>query len=197
MPLLASLLHLELRDCSEVLFNSIRSASLTVLAIEKIADFSPLSEGIFVNNPFLSSLEITACQALCFPPSEFGNLATLKSLKIRWCEELSPFQQGFQNLKALEFLEIWSETSNCSTASVNQGCPEILERCKQEVGDIGQKYTMSRTKILDHLRGRVTMVLLDIVVSRNLLKPQLELNNASALFKYRQIILHNGKRVKQ
>ncbi|KAF2320980.1 hypothetical protein GH714_032386 [Hevea brasiliensis] len=107
MPLLASLQHLELRECSAVLFNSIRCASsLTVLAVEKVPDFSPLSGGSIVNNPLLSSLEIIACPGLCFLPSESGNLTALKSLKIHWCEELSSFRQGFQNLKALEFLEI-------------------------------------------------------------------------------------------
>ncbi|XP_057990403.1 disease resistance protein RGA2-like [Hevea brasiliensis] len=152
MPLLASLLHLELRDCSEVLFNSIRSASLTVLAIEKIADFSPLSGGILVNNPFLSSLEITACQALCFPPSELGNLATLKSLKIRWCEELSSFQQGFQNLKALEFLEI----CNClSIISIPEGIGSLtslrslsIENCDNLTS---LPLSLKNLKCLEHL----------------------------------------------
>lgn len=122
MPLLASLEHLEIRKCSAVLFNSIKNASsLTVLAIEEVAEFSPSSEGIFVNNPLLSSLEIIACPGLCFLPSELGNLNALKSLKIHRCEELSSFQQGFQHLKALESLEI----CHCHCISIPEGIGSI------------------------------------------------------------------------
>lgn len=85
------------------------------------AEFSPSSEGIFVNNPLLSSLEIIACPGLCFLPSELGNLNALKSLKIHCCEELSSFQQGFQHLKALESLEI----CHCHCISIPEGIGSI------------------------------------------------------------------------
>ncbi|XP_048231290.1 putative disease resistance protein RGA1 [Ricinus communis] len=106
-PIVESLQHLELHSCSATLFNSMHAlSSLKILAIEKVADLVSLSGEFLTNNPFLTSLEIISCPKLCLFPSELCTLAARKSLKIRWCEVLSSLPQGFQNLKALESLEI-------------------------------------------------------------------------------------------
>ncbi|GMN63367.1 hypothetical protein TIFTF001_032449 [Ficus carica] len=56
-----------------------------------------------------------------------GNLAALKSLTIRWCEEHSSLPQSLQNLGALESLEI----SDChSLSSLPQSI--IVARCREE-----------------------------------------------------------------
>ncbi|XP_057991274.1 putative disease resistance protein RGA1 isoform X2 [Hevea brasiliensis] len=106
LPLILSLQHLELRDCSAILFNYLQSSSsLRILAIEKVADLISFPGEFLANSP-LTSLEIVSCHKICLLPSELGSLKSLKSLKIRWCENLSSLPQGLQNLKALELLEI-------------------------------------------------------------------------------------------
>ncbi|KAF3435841.1 hypothetical protein FNV43_RR22933 [Rhamnella rubrinervis] len=98
--------HLELRNCTEALVHSFQYLnSLTILVIEKVRDLSSFPEAFPANNPLLTSLEIKSCPWLCSLPT-FEGLTALKSLTIRWCEKLSYFPKGLENLNALESLEI-------------------------------------------------------------------------------------------
>ncbi|KAF3435842.1 hypothetical protein FNV43_RR22934 [Rhamnella rubrinervis] len=102
----SSIQHLELRDCTESLIHCFQNlTSLKVLVIEKIRSLSCFPGAFPANNTLLTSLEIKSCTQLCSLPT-FQGLCALKSLTIRWCEELSYLPSGLQYLNALESLEI-------------------------------------------------------------------------------------------
>ncbi|KAL5541229.1 hypothetical protein UlMin_042702 [Ulmus minor] len=107
MPLIASIQHLELRDCQATIVNTFQGlTSLRTLVIEKVRNLFCFAGAFPGNNPFLSALEIKSCSQLRELPSGLENLTSLKSLTIRWCVELYSLPQELESLDALESLEI-------------------------------------------------------------------------------------------
>ncbi|PON75869.1 NB-ARC domain, LRR domain containing protein [Parasponia andersonii] len=107
VPLIFSLKHLVLQDCSAFLVHFFQGlTSLETLSIENVNDMFHFPGEFPSKNRLLMTLDIKSCPRLRSLPSEFGNLVDLKSLTIQWCGDLFNLPQSFQNLTALESLEI-------------------------------------------------------------------------------------------
>lgn len=107
MPFLPRVQHLELRNCnSRLIRKAAELTSLSTLIIDVFPDLTYLPQGLLQNNASLQTLTISSCPQLSSLPWDLNNLKALKSLTIRWCNELQGFPKGIRNLTSLETLEI-------------------------------------------------------------------------------------------
>ncbi|KAL4277937.1 hypothetical protein GQ457_03G034690 [Hibiscus cannabinus] len=114
MPQFQSVKHLELRNCQETLLRSVVNvSSLSTLVIDVFTGQLLLLDNLLQNNVNLMSLTISSCAKLRYIPPSLGNLISLKTLAIRWCEELVSVPLQLQNLSSLQSLEI----SECHSLS--------------------------------------------------------------------------------
>ncbi|CAK9175671.1 unnamed protein product [Ilex paraguariensis] len=107
VPCLASVHHLELENCNEMLLGSAANfPSLTSLVIHLFPELTYLPEGMLINKSVLTSLVISSCPKLLYLPDEFIHLVSLKSLVFRRCNSLSSCPPELQSLSSLTSLEI-------------------------------------------------------------------------------------------
>ncbi len=107
MPCFPILKHLELRSCNDMILQSASNlSSLTIIVIEEFRERLVFFENLLQNNALLISLTIGSCPKLRSISPNIGKLINLKTLTVRWCEELLSLPQGMQNLTSLESLEI-------------------------------------------------------------------------------------------
>ncbi|PIA51847.1 hypothetical protein AQUCO_01000021v1 [Aquilegia coerulea] len=106
IPWCPSLQYLELQNCNAMILNSATDlTALCTIVINSLPELSFLPGGFLENSPILSSLRISSCPNLQSLPAELGKLGSLKSLTIRWCQQLASLPE-LQNLRSLESLEI-------------------------------------------------------------------------------------------
>ncbi|KAK8580458.1 hypothetical protein V6N12_070731 [Hibiscus sabdariffa] len=114
MPQFQSVKHLELRNCQETLLRSVVNvSSLSTLVIDVFTGQLLLLDNLLQNNVNLMCLTISSCAQLRYIPPSLGNLVSLKTLAVRWCEELVSMPLQLQNLSSLQSLEI----SECHSLS--------------------------------------------------------------------------------
>ncbi|XP_020551714.1 putative disease resistance protein RGA3 [Sesamum indicum] len=107
IPSLVSLKHLELHNCKSAILTCMEELSqLTTLVIDGFPELISIPEKLLRDKPHLACLKIISSPKLRSLFPEFSGLNSLRSLTIRWCEELQMLPHGFQNLTSLESLEI-------------------------------------------------------------------------------------------
>ncbi|KAI9156431.1 hypothetical protein LWI28_006423 [Acer negundo] len=111
LPMLPSIVNIELNKCESKLLQSIfGSVSLTYMRLCKISNLECLVEGYLKHFTFLEELQISHLGELATLSNEIGlqSLLSLKLLEISGCPFLKELPQNLYKLSSLKVLRIWN-----------------------------------------------------------------------------------------
>jgi hypothetical protein len=125
---LAALQHLDLHDCPELELANVEDEmqwqglkSLLSLKFSCLPKLVSLPLGL-QHATSLQKLLISYCENLTAIPEWIHNWTSLQELEIDACSSLTSLPEGMRSLTSFKWLEI-------------KNCPNLLQRCKREVGE--------------------------------------------------------------